>query len=105
MDPAKAKAEILKAVGNPVRITIVEALRHQDLCVRDLNREVGVRQPTLSRHLTVLKKCGILTERRAGLRVYHHLETPGILQALNCAADVVKSHTRLRERLTRDLRP
>jgi ArsR family transcriptional regulator len=96
---AKAQAEVLKALGNPVRLIVVQALSEGDLSAGDLNRRVPVRQPTLSRHLTVLKKAGIVTERRAGPRVIHHLETPCILRAFGDAEEVLRSHARRRDRL------
>ena len=92
IDQAKAKADILKALANPIRLVVVDALRRGDLCVSDLNKLVGVRQPTLSRHLIQLKKAGIVTERRQGPRVIHHLETPCILKAVDCASRVMASH-------------
>ena len=92
MDQAKAKADILKALANPIRLIVVDALRRGDLCVSDLNKLVGVRQPTLSRHLIQLKKVGIVTERRDGPRVMHHLETPCILKAVDCASRVMSIH-------------
>ena len=92
MEQAKAKADILKALANPIRLVVVDALRRGDLCVCDLNKLVGVRQPTLSRHLNQLKKAGIVTERREGVRVIHHLETPCILKAFDCASRVISSH-------------
>lgn len=101
MDQAKAKAEILKALANPIRLIVVDALRRGDLCVCDLNKLVGVRQPTLSRHLIQLKKAGIVTERREGPRVIHHLETPCILKAFDCALEVLKMHANRRERVLR----
>ena len=96
MDQAKARTEILKALANPIRLIVVDALRRGDLCVCDLNKLVGVRQPTLSRHLIQLKKAGIVTERRDGPRVIHHLETPCILKAFDCALEVLKSHAHRR---------
>ena len=99
IEQAKAKADILKALANPIRLVVVDALRRGDLCVCDLNKLVGVRQPTLSRHLNQLKKAGIVTERRNGARVIHHLETPCILKAFDCALEVMKSHAHRRERV------
>ena len=89
---ARAKADILKALANPVRLVVVDALRRGDLCVGDLNKLVRIRQPTLSRHLHLLKKAGIVTERKEGPRVIHHLETPCILQAFDCASRVLANH-------------
>ena len=102
---AKARAEILKALSNPVRLVVVDALRRGDLCVGDINRLVRVRQPTLSRHLHLLKKAGIVTERKEGTRVIHHLETPCILKAFDCALEVMKSHAHRRDRVLKDSLP
>ena len=102
MDQAKEKVEILKALASPVRLLVVEALKRGDLCVSDLNRLVGVRQPTLSRHLNQLKKSGIVTERRMGTRVIHHLETPCILKAFDCAMEVLKLRAHRRQRALKD---
>lgn len=93
---AKARADILKALAHPVRVLIVDALQKGDRCVSDLNRMVRLAQSNMSRHLAVLKKAGIVTERRQGNRVYHHLETPCIVRAFGCAAEVVRADHRRR---------
>lgn len=96
LEQAKARAEVLKALANPVRLVLVDALRQGDLCVRELNRLVRIGQSNVSRHLAQLKKVGIVTEHRRGPRVYHHLETPCILRTFDCAAEVLKSYLRRR---------
>ncbi|HEY9162097.1 MAG TPA: metalloregulator ArsR/SmtB family transcription factor [Desulfomonilia bacterium] len=95
IEQAKIKAEILKALAHPVRIILVDALSRGDMCVCDMNTLVNVDQSNVSRHLAVLKKAGIVSERRDGMRVIHHLETPCILNAVGCAENV------LMERLAR----
>ena len=84
---AKAKADILKALGHPIRVQMLDALSRGDRCVNDLRILAAVSQPTISRHLACLKRAGLVTERRAGPRVIHHLACPGMLQALKCAED------------------
>jgi DNA-binding transcriptional ArsR family regulator len=86
---AKAKADVLKALGHPVRVLMLEALSRGDRCVNDLRALAAISQPSISRHLAWLKRAGIVTERRAGPRVFHHLACPGMLQALRCAETVV----------------
>ena len=98
---AKVRAEILKALAHPVRVLIVDALQNNDRCVSDLNRLVRLAQSNVSRHLAVLKKAGIVTERRDGSKVYHHLQTPCILRAFGCAAEVVQAD---RKRRAEDLK-
>ena len=88
---AKAKADILKALGHPIRVQMIDALGRGDRCVKDLRILATVSQPTISRHLSWLKRVGLVTERRAGPRVMHHLACPGMLQALKCADEAAQS--------------
>ena len=100
---ARARAEILKALAHPVRVLIVHALRGGDLCVCELNKLAKIDQSNVSRHLAVLKKAGILTDRRAGMRVFYHLHTPCILQAFDCAVNVVREDAKRRDQYTKTL--
>jgi ArsR family transcriptional regulator len=88
---AKARADLLKALAHPTRVLMLEALSHGDRCVNDLRCLATTSQPTISRHLDKLKKAGIVTERRAGPKVLHHLDCPCMLQALNCTVEALKS--------------
>ncbi len=91
----QARALIMKALAHPVRLIVVDALSKRDLCVRELNNLVGVDQSTLSRHLARLKQTGIVTERKEGVKVFHHLATPCILKVFECTERVLA--TRLKE--------
>jgi DNA-binding transcriptional ArsR family regulator len=91
---AVLRAEILKALAHPVRVLIVNELTAGDRCVCELNALSDIDQSGLSRHLAVLKRAGILSDRRAGMKVFYHLETPCILKALDCAFEAVKEHAR-----------
>ena len=94
---AKAKADILKALGHPIRVQMLEALSRGERCVNDLRVLAAVSQPTISRHLACLKRAGLVTERRAGPRVIHRLACPGMLQALKCADDAAQSARKRRD--------
>ena len=93
---AKARADILKALAHPIRILFVDALSQGDMCVSELNKLVDVDQSTISRHLSQLKKVGIVSERKEGMKVIHHLECPCMLQAVGCTVDVLKNTARRR---------
>jgi len=95
---AKIRAEILKALAHPARVLIVSALTDGDRCVCQLNELVNINQSNISRHLAVLKRAGIVSERRDGMRVFHHLETPCILKAFECAVEVVRTDARRRNK-------
>jgi DNA-binding transcriptional ArsR family regulator len=94
---AKAKADILKALGHPLRVQMLDVLSRGDRCVNDLRILATVSQPTISRHLAWLKRAGLVTERRAGPRVLHRLACPGMLQALKCADDAAQSARKRRD--------
>ena len=88
---AKARAAILKALAHPTRVLMLDALSRGDRCVNDLRSLAAVSQPTITHHLEKLKKAGLVTERRAGKRVIHHLACPCILEALECTLGVLQS--------------
>ena len=94
---AKSRAEILKALGHPIRVQMLDALGRGDRCVNDLRILAAVSQATISRHLSWLKRVGLVTARRAGPRVIHHLACPGILQALKCADEAARAAKARRE--------
>ena len=96
---AKARADILKALAHPARLIIVDELSRGDQCGCELLPLVGRDQSVLSRHLAQLKNVGIITERRMGTKVYHHLECQCILQALDCTLGVLKSDAKRKTRL------
>jgi len=94
---AKIRSEILKALAHPARVLIVHALTGGDRCVCQLNTLVEIDQSNISRHLAVLKRAGIVADRRDGMRVFYHLQTPCILKAFECAVEVVRADAKRRE--------
>ena len=54
-------AEILKALGHPARLAIMEHLAQSPSCIcNDIVDELPLAQPTISRHLSELKKVGLI---------------------------------------------
>ena len=88
---ARIRSEILKARAHPVRVLIVETLSKGDRCGCELNNLADIDQSNISRHLAVLKKAGIATDRRDGMKVFYHLQTPCILNALKCTIEVMRA--------------
>lgn len=65
-----AQADIFKALGHPSRLIMAEALTRGPLCVCDLHKLVGGDLSTVSRHLGVMKKAGIVeVEKRAAYSI------------------------------------
>ncbi len=78
-------AFILKALGNPLRISIVDLLRvHQELSVNQLSEKLGAEQSLVSHNLSNMKLKGILNSRREGKNIYYHLKLKEVLKVLEC---------------------
>jgi DNA-binding transcriptional ArsR family regulator len=86
----KRKAEIIKAVGHPLRVAVVDFLKDGEKCVCDIAEHVGSERSNVSRHLAVMLKAGILRSHKDGLMVFYELRTPCILNFLNCATQALK---------------
>ena len=95
-EQARVRSDVLKALAHPVRILIVDALVDKDRCVCELNKLADIDQSNISRHLTILKRAGIVSDRREGMKVFYHLQTPCILKAFECTVDVVRADAKRR---------
>ena len=84
MKPAhKQKAEILKALGHPIRYCIVEGLLSGERNVATLVNCMGVPQPTVSQHLHILKAAGILEGHRIGNEVHYSVCNPEVVKIIS----------------------
>ncbi|WP_193198092.1 ArsR/SmtB family transcription factor [Nostoc sp. MG11] len=61
------------ALSDPLRISVLELLRKQELCVCDLCDALGVSQSKLSFHLKTLKEAGLVHTRQEGRWIYYSL--------------------------------
>jgi DNA-binding transcriptional ArsR family regulator len=66
------------ALGDPHRRAIVEQLRHGDRSVRELADELPISRPAVSRHLKLLKRAGLVTDRAEGTRRLYRLHDEGV---------------------------
>ena len=69
---------ILKAISNPVRLRIMKLLENDELCVCYIVKAIGLKQPTISKHLNILKNAGLVRDRKEGLWVYYKLSKENI---------------------------
>lgn len=87
------KAEIIQAVGHPIRLAVIEYLGKGEQCVCDIVEHVDAQRSNVSRHLALMLKAGVLECRKEGLKVFYRIKTPCILGFLSCV------ETALRERV------
>jgi ArsR family transcriptional regulator len=72
-DPFKPKADIFKALGHPARLLMIEELSRGNRCVCELQRLVGSDISTVSKHLRILRKLGIVATHRNGTQIIYEL--------------------------------
>lgn len=82
-------AEVLRALGHPLRLKIVEFLRAGERCVCEIIPAVGAEQSVVSKHLAVLRQAGILEARKEGLRVIYRIRDPAVLDLCDLAGEIV----------------
>jgi ArsR family transcriptional regulator len=73
--------KLLRALADPIRLQVLQALQHGERCVCDLTSDLDLAQSKLSFHLRVLKQAGLIRARQEGRWIYYRLE-PATLQLL-----------------------
>ena len=72
-DDTEQLAEVFKAASEPIRVRILALLAHGELCVCHVHSTLDAPQPTVSRHLAVLRRSGLVRARRDGSWVHYAL--------------------------------
>jgi ArsR family transcriptional regulator, arsenate/arsenite/antimonite-responsive transcriptional repressor len=83
-EQAERMAHIAKALGDPIRLQLVDVLRKHagKVCVCELVPLFDLSQPTVSHHLKVLRDAGLLDSERRGLWAYYYV-IPDALEELS----------------------
>jgi ArsR family transcriptional regulator len=81
---ARRMAAVAKALGDPVRMQLVDVLRRHagKVCVCELVPLFELSQPTISHHLKKLREAGIVGSEREGLWAYYYVK-PEALEELS----------------------
>ena len=80
---ADRAADFLKALANRNRLTILCLLSQGERSVSDLEAFLGIRQPTLSQQLAVLREENLVATRRDGKAIYYRLASPEAKQVID----------------------
>ena len=64
--PTPAVATVCLGLSAPTRLKLLAPIGREEVCVCDLQAYVGRDQPTVSRHLAMLRKCGLVERRKEG---------------------------------------
>lgn len=84
------EANFCAALSDPNRLLILYALNDKPMNVTELGNELGLNQPTTSRHLKVLRERGLVATVRMGTTITYHLSDPRLIQALDLLRSVMR---------------
>jgi ArsR family transcriptional regulator len=80
-------AERLKAMADPMRLRILHTIQDDERCVSDILAEVGGSQANVSKHLSVLRRAGLVDCRRGGVNVYYAIVDPTVFEICRSVCD------------------
>jgi ArsR family transcriptional regulator len=72
------QATLCQAMSYPTRLELVHILRNGAKCVDDLAQATGANLSSVSRHLAILRNCGVVSDQRVGHEVLYTLADPRV---------------------------
>jgi ArsR family transcriptional regulator len=87
---SELEADFCFALSDPTRLLMIYALSEGPRNVTELAGDLGVAQPTASRHLKILRDRGLVFTVRQGTTVTYHLADPRLIQALDLLRTVMR---------------
>jgi DNA-binding transcriptional ArsR family regulator len=83
-------ADRLKAMADPMRLRILHELQQGERCVSDILAEVGGSQANVSKHLSVLRRVGLVEGRREGVNVLYRISDPTVFAICSSVCDSIE---------------
>lgn len=87
---SQLEADFCSALSDPTRLLILYALAEKPRNVTELASELGISQPTTSRHLKVLRERGLVFTVRGGATITYHLADRRLIEALDLLRAVMR---------------
>lgn len=76
-------ARVCKAIADPKRLLILDALRDGSRSVGEIAEDLGMSQPNTSQHLAILRERNIVTTSRSGNTIYYSLNSRKVIDAVD----------------------
>ncbi len=92
-------ANICSGLADSTRIMILYTLAGGTMTVSEIVAALEIPQPTISRHLKMLRTVGLVESERNGQYVYYHLKDARVIDALNMLRDIMSDFMQERAQL------
>jgi ArsR family transcriptional regulator len=87
----RLEADTLNALAHPARLEILELLRQGECCVCHIQAMLDQRQAYISQHLNVLRRAGLVVNRKDGLRVYYKVTDPKVFDLIDSVKEILQA--------------
>ena len=84
------QAQLLRTLGHPVRLRILDILAHQESCVCHLTAILDRPQPYVSQQLATLRDGGLVSDRREGTLIFYRLADDRLATWLDMGKELVR---------------
>jgi ArsR family transcriptional regulator len=101
----QVKADFFRTLGHPARIRVLELLSEREHAVHELLAAIEIEPSNLSQQLAVLRRAGLVTQRREGGQVLYSVSVPQVRDLLVSARAILLGLADEQERLAAQLRP
>jgi DNA-binding transcriptional ArsR family regulator len=91
-------ADRLKAMADPMRLRILHVLQDGERCVNDILGIVGGSQANVSKHLSVLRRAGLVECRREGVNMFYRIEDPTVFAICATVCESLERHVKAEKR-------
>ena len=86
------RADIVKAMAHRTRLFIMQKINEKRYSVNDLRNMIGCDLSTVSKHINVLKKSGIIIGCKEGTSIYYSLKVPCIMNFMDCIETLIREN-------------
>jgi len=94
-------AQRFKALGEPTRLQILNALRDSEATVTDLGARTGLSQANLSKQLNLLLQLGFVARRKEGLFAWYRIADRDVFRLCDLICDRLEREDQARRKLLR----
>lgn len=103
-DPVReVKASLLRVLGHPARVWLLELLRDGERSVGELQASLGLNSGATSQHLSALRRVGVVAARREGTSVLYRVEDDRVFDILEAGRAIITRQLEEQQTLLRDL--
>jgi len=94
----KSYSRYFKAFSDPTRLKILQLLSSKEMTVTEIVKAVNLSQPTISRHLAIMRDAGILSDRRDGQNIFYKLNKNVVIKCCSGFCDGLRVKVKIEKK-------